>query len=301
VSGPEVIASWQQAKVNTKQERAKENQRREKAIHTAEQRAKERALPNRKIPVEQEIGFAAEKDGAGIGPITVLAGEGAPTVTGGFVKVQKVQRFQRVSLTIPEGYDPYVMTVPILFDAVALTKDRPDIEKQIVILEEMAGRPKGGAFPGAPPQVEVFTADSTGKRTNLMPLKFQEDPELLWYITSITWDSNPLRNPEGDRIRQAATVELTEISQIPQEAAEDLDAQKKIAAKRPDKIATTPQMNTIKKVAVALAGRFHNKALAVRWNVLLAANHNLTTNADRELRPGTKVRIPADFWLKVAR
>lgn len=298
--GPTIIGHWEQAKINTARERKAENHRREKALSRGQRAVHERALPRRRVGSLQEIGFWAEHHGKILGPITVLAGEGAPTVVGGWVKVAKVPRFQRISITIPEGYDPLVLNVPILFDAVVQTKDRPDIESQIVTLEEMAGRPKGDTT-GEPPYVEVFAADAEGNRTNLIPRKFQEDSELLWWITGINWDTNPLRDPGGERIRQAATVELTEIYLSGSARENAVSKRNKLAAGRPKTFKTTATVDTIKRVAKALASRFHNKALISNWQLLLKANPRLGNNPEKPLKHGTIVKIPVDFWGKIPR
>jgi hypothetical protein len=49
----------------------------------------------------------------------VLAGEGAPTVTGGYPKVQVIDRPQRIGLTVFQGYDPFTIDVPIRFNLTA--------------------------------------------------------------------------------------------------------------------------------------------------------------------------------------
>jgi hypothetical protein len=126
-----VLAAWEQAKANTASERASERARRGRAISVAEREAAKRALPQARIRSLQEIGFYAEQSGRTIGPITVLAGSGAPTVTGGWPKIASVQRFQRESFTVPEGYEPRTLSVPIQFEAVAVTRSRPDVEAQV--------------------------------------------------------------------------------------------------------------------------------------------------------------------------
>ncbi|HTG23810.1 MAG TPA: hypothetical protein VK681_27500, partial [Reyranella sp.] len=118
---PKILRSWPQPKSGSGPKAAKE--------------AKEHALPHRAIGALQEVGFLGLTLTGESRAFTALAGEGAPTPTEGWVKIAKVQRFQRTSITTPEGYDPYVLSVPVLFDAVALTKNRPDVEADILTLE----------------------------------------------------------------------------------------------------------------------------------------------------------------------
>ncbi len=95
-------------------------------------------------------------------------------------------------MTVPEGYDPYVLTVPITFDATVVPNansvgelhERQDgggeqIEARIKTLEWMAGREPhpGEEITGEPPYVEVFTWQQNSKgnaiRTNLVPTQYQ--------------------------------------------------------------------------------------------------------------------------------
>ena len=73
----------------------------------------------------------------------VLAGHGAPTITGGWAKINTVDRARTLGFTIPAGFDPMTMDVPIQFEGVAKYSDsEPDIEGDIQKLEWMAGRGK---------------------------------------------------------------------------------------------------------------------------------------------------------------
>lgn len=230
-----------------------------------------------------------------------LAGEGSPTLTGGWVKIAKVQRFQRVSVTVPEGYDPLVLTIPLLFDNTVKyasgIQTKVDVEAAIQSLEWMAGRPAHPNYEltGEPPYVEVFSANPRGEQTNLIPLPFQTVPGVSqqWYVSQITFDTNALRNQKGDRVRQSATVELTEIILSPTalRKAREIREQSK---NRFQTFKTTSQINTVRRVAA-----FVDEPAA--WKAILEANPKLGTNADKKLDPGTKVKIPLTIFVQVPR
>lgn len=230
---------------------------------------------------------------------TTLAGEGAPTLTGGWVKIAKVQRFQRVSVTVPEGYDPLVLTIPLLFDNTVnySTGLQVNIEGAIRDLEWMAGRPAHPPYEltGEPPYVEIFTANSKGEQTDLIPEQFQTVPGISqqWYISSIAFDTNALRNSKGTRVRQFVTVELTEVILSPtalQKAREVRERSKN----HYETFKTTSQVDTIRRVAAT-----HDVPGA--WKAILEANPKLGNNADKKLSLGTKVRIPLTVYVQVPR
>lgn len=249
----------------------------------------ERALPPRAIPSAQEIRFTGSR-GNEEKSFTVLAGEGAPTVAGGWPKIAKVPRYQRVAVTVPEGYEPMEMTVPVLFDAVAKTKEREHIESEILELEWMAGRspnPKTGEIKGEPPFVEVATVNGAGAQTNLVPRQYQTVPgrAQIWYITDIAFDSNPIRDSGGERIRQAATVTLTEIISSPTMLQRNREFREEAKGKFRT-FTTTDAIDTIKKVA---SNGYHKPGI---WKAILEANPKLGNNPEKRLPRHTKVRIP---------
>jgi hypothetical protein len=262
---------------------------------SGEREAAEAARPPRAIGSLQEVGFFAHTLTGEARTFSVLAGEGAPTATEGWVKVAKVQRFQRVSLTIPEGYDPYVMTVPIRFDAVALTKRRPNVEAQIQTLEWMAGRSRKGEIVGPPPQVMLYSTDADGNLTNLVPKQFQtvNGSSQQWYLGPITFDPNPLRDRGGDRLRQDATITLTEV--VNTEAAIQSQRAIREAVKGKFKVKYTDSAaNTIKRVA-------KREGFPAAWKAILEANRNLGTSGEKRLPNHTKVRIPEVLYRQVAK
>jgi hypothetical protein len=259
----------------------------------AEKEARQAELPARVVGKDQEIGFVGTTSSGESKTFSVLAGEGAPTVTGGWVKLAKVTRYQRVSITVPEGFDPLVLTVPILFDSTVQVKERSDVESDIAKLEWMAGRypvPEGGEITGEPPLVEVYTLGNHGgelAQTNLVPRQFQTlsiHERRLWYITEITWDENPLRDRGAERIRQKAKVQLTEVVVNPTTVQRYKKANESVKNKfRVYK--TTSQVNTIKRLAAHIG-------YPAAWKLILENNKNLGTSATKSLKPGTSVKVP---------
>ena len=249
----------------------------------------------------QEIGFFGHKANEHHS-FAVLAGETAPTLTGGWLKLAKVQRFQRVSITVPEGYDPLVLSVPILFNAVVITEEGlyqqgQYIEERIGELEWMAGRAghPHSEIKGEPPYVEVYSLDANGNQTNLIPKQFQTVPgsSQQWYITQITYDANPIRDKYGDRIRQAATVELTEVVLSPS-ALSNARVEREQNKGKYQTVLTTSGVNTVRRIAA-------QQGIPAAWKGILKYNANLGNNPDKALRAGTPVKIPNEYYLQVPR
>lgn len=176
--------------------------------------------------------------------VSVLAGDGAPTVTGGWGRWNQVTRPGSTSLTTFDGYDPWTMDVPIQFEAVADDygdqlpaaagfdpKHRNNtsarkIEAQIALLTSFANRgPKApSAGRGVPPLVIVSA--TAAKPEGNAPLVPAEVQNVDWVISSIAWDTNPIRNFGGYRIRQAATVSLMQYISGPFDASNNSTAKR---------------------------------------------------------------------------
>lgn len=142
----------------------------------------------------------------------VLAGDSAPQIVDGYANYETVDRPGRVGLTVFSGYNPITMEVPIVFEGVRDGRG-VDIERDIRLLERMAGR---GNFPGTavgpPPVVRVSTTNGQGQVVPLIASNYQwslQNPSApLWRVAAIDWDPDPLRNRAGNRIRQRASVTL---------------------------------------------------------------------------------------------
>ena len=174
------------------------------------------------------------------------APDAGPLVTGGWPIINVIPRPQRISLTVPVGYDPVTLDIPVLFDcwtSPTRFSDAQDIEESIAKLEWMYGRGSygGGTAGGAvgvgpPPVIQIATVNNAGVTIPLLSSNYQRTiagktstvtSGLLnnggapnYEITAISWDANPLRVPAGQpfggcRMRQAATISVQEIVSDP--------------------------------------------------------------------------------------
>lgn len=150
------------------------------------------------------------------GSFSVLAGESAPRIVGGYARYDVIDRQGRAGLTHFLGYDPITMEVPIRFEWERTSPggepEGADIEEDIALLERMAGRGIGpGATIGRPGRVRVTTT-SGGDPVPLIPSNYQpgrQNPNPpTWVVSDIAWDEAPWRNRAGNRIRQFAVVTL---------------------------------------------------------------------------------------------
>jgi hypothetical protein len=189
------------------------------------------------------------KDLAAENSFDVMPGDSAPQIVDGYAVIETVDRPQRTGLTMFTGYSPIAMDVPIRFES-HYYKDgdrRPgqDIEDDIAKLELMAGRGIDSAAGTAPPPIiRVGVTRDGGKKTvPLIPKNYQfdrnENPHApVWRINGIDWDSNPIRNRSGNRIRQLATVHLvahTRLSLLQRSASTRTRSKPKPKAKRGSK------------------------------------------------------------------
>lgn len=151
-----------------------------------------------------------------------------PRVTGGWAKINVIDRPQRLGMTVPQGYDPATLEVSIQFEGLIRqphgVRAFPGggVEYDIQQLEWMAGRGKlygarqdnrvGHPAVGDPPLVSVASYRSDGTESNLIPPNLHG---IEWLISHIEYDPNPIRNRHGDRTRQVAAVTLTEFVASP--------------------------------------------------------------------------------------
>jgi hypothetical protein len=150
--------------------------------------------------------------------LSVTAGENRPKVTGGYAKYDIVDVPGRVGLNRFDGYDPLVISVPVQFEGYAVG-DGQLIETQIRNLERMAGRGHfhGAAF-GPPAVIRVSVTDSHGNVVPLIPANYQWSPKNphapLYRITGIDWDDGSLSDTTGHRVRQGATITITQYTPL---------------------------------------------------------------------------------------
>lgn len=226
---------------------------------------------------------------------TVLAGSGAPTITGGFAKIQNIDRSRRKGYTQSIGFDPITMDVPILFDC-TVRANAPsgayapvDLERDIQILEGMAGRgslvsadQSIHAAVGDPPVVQIF-ANTQANQSNLIPKNVQG---LEWLITGISYDSNPLRHRDSNRMSQAATVTLCEYVRPPIRTR---------SAAAPFVIyRSTLTLDTVEKVVHHYTT--HRTAKAYRRVLSYSRTHGAKYKSyHQKLKAGTAVYVPRDL------
>lgn len=140
----------------------------------------------------------------------VLAGAQPPRIIGGYQKLEILDRPGRTGLTHFTGYDPITMEVPIQFEQFK-GGDGEGVEQRIALLERMAGRGNfKGASAGAAAIIRLSTTDNAGAIVPLLPPNYQWSPQNpaapQWRIANIEWDEDPLRDDDGNRVRQAAVV-----------------------------------------------------------------------------------------------
>jgi hypothetical protein len=233
----------------------------------------------------------------------VLAGVGAPTPTGGWAKINTIDRARRKGFTMPIGYDPAAMDVPVRFEATvdygAFGWTPAQLEHDIQVLEWMAGRGKlyaNGTHPaqGDPPIVQVssFQADSQSS-TNLIPPNFHSDGanDLRWLISNLQYDSGAIRGPLGDRHRQDITVSLVEYVAVPGAPTSPKQRQQGRGNVTGFKTYTTnAAVNTIAMLCLQ-----HGIDKTSLWQQVVTFNQKRlkVRSYNQALKPGTKVHIPS--------
>ena len=241
--------------------------------------------------------------------ISVLAGAGAPTITGGWAIINTVNRAQRLSYTIPQGYNPLTMDIPIQFEALIAQPSgqymvSPDVEADIQVLHWMAGRGKlyasaaangvGAPATGDPPIVNVASVDGNSRETNLIPIDAQG---VDWLISNIAYDTSPILSTAGNRIRQMATVSVIQYVGAPSTTADSPTTRAKARNSGTAGYAwrtSTDAQNTIAKLTEKWAGASSTTAL----QAVLAANPQLKiTSWSKALPRGTRVKVPNSIVL----
>jgi hypothetical protein len=255
----------------------------------------------------------------------VLAGYAAPKITAGLgSKVNIIDRPLELGFTVPVGYDPFAMDVPIQFEALtdawtgfpAITDDLEyDIEK----LDWMAGRGRlygdaqghstAGPAAGAPPLVTVASLDGGGNETNLIPTTLHR---VDWMITNIAYDDTlpaqsgggtqvsggVIRDESGDRVRQAATVSLVQFIAAPGSDLSPANRQAARGAATGFQSFTSKQgLNTIYKIVMYVTG---GSATYKDIQAVVAFNRGRLkiTRANQPLKNGTKVEIPKSVLIQ---
>ena len=272
-------------------------------------------------PQQTYVFAGRQTDGQGY-TFRVLAGFGGPKVTQGWPKVNVVDRPLRLGFTIPAGYDPFAVDIPVQFEALT---DRStgraavsaDLEYDIQKLEWMAGRGRlyaakngrtaAGPAAGSPPIVSVASLDAHGNQTDLIPRNLHK---LDWVVTNIQYDNTiPLtsgqmpasggmiRDRDGHRVRQAATVSLLQYIAAP--GATNSAAARQQARGNAGGYKTfyaTRALDTIYKIVM-----FVSAGSAQYTDVVKTLDFNRdrlkVRSYSQHLKPGTAVRIPTSVLI----
>jgi hypothetical protein len=155
----------------------------------------------------------------------VLAGDKPPVVKKAYAEFDTVKVPGRVALNRFLGYPPIEIDLDIQFEAFGQEGSNPGfipnqggIEDRITMLERMGGR---GLYPGSgfgPPAVIVVnTTDNAGNIVPLIPVAYQWTPQHQnapqFRVTNVAW-GDALRNAAGYRVRQPATVTVTQYTPL---------------------------------------------------------------------------------------
>ena len=249
----------------------------------------------------------------------VLAGYAAPKITAGLgSKVNIIDRPLELGFTVPVGYDPFAMDVPIQFEAVTdaytgFSAITDDLEYDIQKLDWMAGRGRlygdtqgrstAGPAAGTPPLVTVASLDGSGNPTNLIPTTLHL---VDWLVTNVAYDDTlpiqsgggtqasggVIRDASGNRVRQAAVVSLTQFIAAP--GSDSSPASRQTARGQADGFTTFDSrqgLDTIYKIVMYVTG---GSATHQDIQTVLAFNRDRlkVTSATKVLKPDTTVRIP---------
>lgn len=229
--------------------------------------------------------------------VNAICGTEGVTVTGGFAKWQTVGRRQRIGVSVLEGYDPYTITVPLIFDSLG---DPKGVEDEIEVLEWMAGR--GRLFRGRPghsgegetPLLQIYAASGS----KLVPPECTTK-DIRFVVTNIEFNTcgrdwiQPIREPNGIRIRQAVTVTLTQYESGGGRGLDSPANRAQVAGKQKHEYRTFTVgdgVNTFRKIAAKLNTNPNRIGPAARE--IADANPKLGASVDKRLNRGTRVRYP---------
>ena len=236
----------------------------------------------------------------------VMAGVGGATPTGGWAQITTIDRPRRLGFTMPTGFAPYSMDIPVRFDATVQYSTGGFSEKQLEIniqmLEWMAGRGKlyaNGTHParGNPPIVQVASYPAgSDTATNLIPPNFHSEGanDIRWMISNLQYDPSPIRGYLGDRRQQDVTVSVTQYVAVPgAPSSPRVRQQGRAGTGANTTYTTTSAVDTIQKICVR-----HGITRAQDWTTVVAFNQSTlkVRSYTKSLKPGTKVLVPASVF-----
>lgn len=228
-----------------------------------------------------------------------------PTITGGFTKINTLDRPRRKGFTMPVGWDPISIDVPIRFEyrtnygQYGLYGSANQLEIAIQKLEWMAGRGQlydsGTPTTGDPPTVWVGSYLADGKTvTDLIPRNLHDStgqhPSLTFLVAGLQYDPNPIRGPEGSRLRQDVTVSLIEQVTVPGTVQTTRQRQQgRNTNQNFTTHTTTAARNTIQKVCQHIG-----ITSPAAWAQVVAFNADRlhVRSYHQDLKPGTTIQIP---------
>ena len=217
---------------------------------------------------------------------------GTPIMTGGGAKIQTIDRDRQTGLTVFTGYDPVMMDVPIWFENYA---DGTSLENDIAALIWMQGRGPGAAAtqPKKDAPIVVISAYNAGGdlvQTLGQTFDFSEknnpNPP-SWLITNVSWDGDALYNHAAHRVRQRATVSITQWVPTP---SGDFGVKDTGAGSKTVTHHSTERLNTIGK----LANHWRNTKEEIRKANNYGKNKRLDPylrDLSKKLKPGTAVKV----------
>lgn len=233
----------------------------------------------------------------------VLAGDQPPTIVDGYAQWAQVPRPLRTGLIVYTGRNPTSMQVAVrfaLFDRQGswLRNDASGliVEEQIEILEWMAGE---SIEVGPSPLVYLSTYDAAGNTNPLIPFEYQNGtksvPKIFgdrnyaprWVITALAWDTSPIRNANGYRVRQDATVTATMYEAPP-------GAPKHRGQPRPRgrMVVSRPGRDTALKIARSVPAQDASKTATAIIQAPQNANLHLRS-VNQQVKHGKRVFVPA--------
>lgn len=216
--------------------------------------------------------------------VTMLLGDGSPTVTGGYAGWTTVARERKRALTEWHGNEPLQIEIPILFDNYV---NGTTLEPEIKTLERLAGY---DASMDEPPLIQFNSA-------GVIPYDAHDAEKKNWVISDLVMGDAD-RNAVGNRVRQACTVTVLEYIEddtlASQTSAErkrkaKRAAEKKKAAARKgagQKRYVTHNGDTLRKIAAAKLGK------ASRWKEIKKLNPKYR-DPKKPIPAGTILKMPA--------
>jgi nucleoid-associated protein YgaU len=141
----------------------------------------------------------------------------------------------------------------------------------------MAGRGAGVGGRKQPPTVSLSTKDGFGA---LVPHNFNGE-SLNWVITGLEWGDQLRRRSSGHRVRQAATVEVTQYTTT---GGDELSV-----AKRNNTHGRRHTTHTVKKGESLMRIARDEYGTSDRWQDIATANN---IHDPRHLRVGMRLKLP---------